>query len=133
MREQTHWVHVSAREIVSFQSAATGRLTAAFGGAAEAADAEAVGDTLARPERLAVHLNAAHLAGDAAALLGHLIGAELAAMRRLLAGPVRTIVGAAEPYGAALAAQGVQADDVTRAQAWRGGLAALGRAWNLSD
>ncbi|HEY9040435.1 MAG TPA: 2-dehydro-3-deoxygalactonokinase [Roseovarius sp.] len=126
--EQTLWVHVSAGEIVSFQGAATARLAAAFGADGGLLDADALGDTLARPERLAVQLNSASLAGDAAAVIGHLIGAELAAMRPYWLGQEVLIVGGALPYADALAQQGVQAEAVDQALAWRAGLEALGRA-----
>lgn len=131
--EQTFWVHVSAREIVSFQAAATGRLAAAMGAVAGAADHAALGDTLARPERLAVDLNSAAIAGDGAALWGHLIGAELAAMRPYWLGQQVMIVGAGSPYDAALSAQGVQASAIERAEAWRAGLSALGAALDMAE
>lgn len=126
----THWVHVSAREIVSFQGAATGRLAAVFG-AGNSLDKEALGDTMARPERLAAQLNAATLADDGAAVLGHLIGAELAAMRIYWLGQDVRIIGSGEAYGEALQLQGVAARIVPYAQAWRAGLMALGRAARL--
>ncbi len=130
--DQTLWVHVSAREIVSFQGAATVRLAETFGAAREVRmDADALDDTLARPERLAVQLNSACLAGDIAAVIGHLIGAELAAMRPFWLGQQVVIVGGAMPYAEALAQQGVQAATVDQALAWRAGLAALGRAFGL--
>ncbi|MCQ0091070.1 2-dehydro-3-deoxygalactonokinase [Roseovarius sp. M141] len=130
---QTLWVHVSAREIVSFQGAATHRLAAAFGAGGGPMDRDALGDTLARPERLAVQLQSASLMGDTAAIIGHLIGAELAAMRPFWLGQQVVIVGGAMPYGAALAEQGVQAEAVTQMLAWRAGLAALGRAVGLVE
>ncbi len=126
--EQTLWVHVSAREIVSFQGAVTARLAATFGADGPMLAADALGDTLARPERLAVQLNSACLAGDAAAVIGHLIGAELAAMRPFWLGQEVLIVGDAMPYADALAQQGVQAEAVNQALAWRAGLEAFGRA-----
>ncbi|MFD0859373.1 2-dehydro-3-deoxygalactonokinase [Roseovarius aquimarinus] len=126
--EVTHWVHVSAREVVSFQGAATGRLARAFGAKAGEADTGALDDTMSRPERLAVHLNAAALTGDHSALWGHLLGAELAATRAYWLGQGVRIIGDAEPYAAALAAQGVMAEAVPRAGAWRAGLRALGAA-----
>ncbi|SEK77761.1 2-dehydro-3-deoxygalactonokinase [Roseovarius nanhaiticus] len=135
--EVTHWVHVSAREIVSFQGAATGRLAAALGapmGSGGARfDTGALGDTMSRPERLAVHLNAAVLGGDAAAVLGHLLGAELAAMRAYWLGQELRIIGAAAPYAPALAVQGVMAEAVPRAAVWQAGLMALGAAAGLTD
>ena len=124
-------MHVSAREIVSFQGAVTARLAAAFGADARLLDAGALGDTLTRPERLAVQLNSADQAGDSAAVIGHLIGAELAAMRPFWLGQQVLIIGGALPYADALAQQGVQAEAVDQALAWREGLEALARAVGL--
>ncbi len=130
--EQTLWVHVSAREIVSFQGAATARLAETFGAAGDARmDADALNDTLARPERLAAHLNSAGLAQNNAAVIGHLIGAELAAMRPFWLGQQIVIVGGTLPYIKALTHQGVQAECVDQINSWRAGLAALGRAMGL--
>ena len=75
-----HWVHVSADEIVSFQGAVTPRLITALSGAPEA-DGKAANATLSRPERLSLHLHTAHLSGDARAVSGHLMGAEIASMK----------------------------------------------------
>ncbi len=129
----THWVHVSAREIVSFQGAATGRLTAALGAGGTAFDEGALGDTLSRPERLAVQLNAAVLTGAGEAVMGHLLGAELAAMRAYWLGQEVRIIGDPAPYADALLLQGVTAEAVPRAQAWQAGLMALGQAVGFTD
>lgn len=123
----THWVHVSASEIVSFQGVATGRLAAAFA-AGEGFDQAALSDTLARPERLAAQLNAASLDGDGARVIGHLLGAELAAMRVYWLGQGVIIIDAGALYHEALQALGVEAENMPRAQAWQAGLMALGRA-----
>ncbi len=131
--EQTLWMHVSAGEIVSFQGAATARLAAALGAGGGRLDAGALGDTLARPERLAVQLNSACLTHDAAAMIGHLIGAELAAMRPYWLGQQVAIIGGVMPYAEALAQQGVQAEELDQAQVWRAGLAVLGRAMGFCD
>ena len=128
----THWVHVSAREIVSCQGALTGRLAAAMGAVGDAVSDAALSDTISRPERLAVHLNAAVLTGDAATVLGHLIGAELAAMRPYWLGQDVKIIGQSAPYAAALAIQGAHADVVTRAKAWTAGIRALGNSAGFS-
>ncbi|MEX1236394.1 MAG: 2-dehydro-3-deoxygalactonokinase [Roseovarius sp.] len=128
----THWVHVSAREIVSFQGAATGRLAAALGAYGDALDASALSDTMSRPERLAAHLNAAALTGASAAVLGHLMGAELAAMRAYWLGQELRIIGPAAPYAKALEAQGVIAEAVPRAKAWEAGIHALAEAAGLT-
>ncbi|KZY33303.1 2-dehydro-3-deoxygalactonokinase, partial [Roseovarius sp. HI0049] len=76
----SHWIQISAGEAVSSQSFLTPRLIDALGGA-ETPDPDAMADSLSRPERLAAHLRAAEVAGNAGALTGHLIGAELAAAR----------------------------------------------------
>ena len=105
----SHWIHLSAGEIVSFQGFLTPRLVAALGGA-DAADPDALTDTMSRPERLAAHLHRATLSGDGRALTGHLIGAELASARPYWLGQQVVLVppdSAGLPYGAALAAQGV--------------------------
>jgi len=129
----THWVHVSAREIISFQGAATGRLAAALGAGTGQFDEAALGDTMSRPERLAAQLNAAALLGDEAALMGHLLGAELAAMKAYWLGQELRIVGGPAPYAAALASQGAEATEVPRGMAWRAGLVALGAAAGFSS
>jgi len=127
-RDVTHWVHVSAREIVSFQGAATGRLAAALGATGHTFDESALGDTMSRPERLATQLNAASLTGGSAMLLGHLLGAELASMKAYWLGQEVRIIGDLAPYAGALASQGVAAEAAPRAQAWQAGLMALGKA-----
>lgn len=129
---QTLWVHVSAREIVSFQGAATARLAGVFGVGDGQMEAGALDDTLARPERLAVQLNSAGMAGDMAGVTGHLIGAELAAMRPFWLGQQILVVGEAMPYAEALGRQGVQVETVDQVQAWRAGLMELGRAAGLT-
>jgi hypothetical protein len=104
-----HWVHLSAGEAVSCQSFLTPRLAAALGAAPEA-DAQALADTLSRPERLAAHLRAAEVRGAPAALTGHLLGAELAAARPYWLGQSVALVGdetATAARATALGAQGV--------------------------
>lgn len=130
--DATHWVHVSAREVVSFQSAMTGRLATALGAGDSAAGEAALGDTMSRPERLAVQLNAAALTGDGAAIMGHLLGAELAAMRVYWLGQSLRIVGIDTAHDDALLQQGVTAEVTPLGEAWRAGLDALGRATGLA-
>ena len=128
------WVHVSAGEAVSSQGALTGRLAAALGSGPEV-DADAVADTLSRPERLAAHLRAATLAARPGAVSGHLIGAELAAARPYWLGQeviVVTAGDAAAGRAAALEAQGVPVTRADTDQALASGLAALGRALGLT-
>ncbi|MBI6630208.1 2-dehydro-3-deoxygalactonokinase [Pontibaca salina] len=135
---QTVWAHVSAGEVVSFQSFLTLGLIqtlsrdlqisgcgAEFGND-DPAFAEAVNETLTRPERLATRLAAIpaqhRLTGQThktgyAQLLGFLIGAELAAARPYWLGQQLAVIGdndAASAYQRALSLQGapsVLADD----------------------
>lgn len=147
------WVQISAGEVISFQTFMTGELFALISGhsvlrhsvATDAWDADAfaqaVSDTLSRPERLAAALFAIR-AGDLlqatppatsrARLSGLLIGAELAAARPYWLGQNVAIVGAdttARHYVDALAAQGVPA---THADAERMTLAGLTAAYKTS-
>jgi 2-dehydro-3-deoxygalactonokinase len=127
----TKWAQLSAQEVVSFQTAMTGEmfdllsagsvLRHSVNAAALDPDAfaDAVADTLSRPERLAQRLFA--IRSDAtlnetapeisrARLSGALIGAELAAARPYWLGQNVAIAGApalADLYARALAAQGV--------------------------
>ncbi|KIC14083.1 2-dehydro-3-deoxygalactonokinase [Leisingera sp. ANG-Vp] len=124
----THWVQVSAREAVSFQSALTGQLARgtaqglgleAAGAWDKSALAEAVDDGLAKPQLLAARLAAAQAAaelGQTAAdgargqLWGLLLGAELAAARPYWLGQNLALIadGTLQPlYAEALAAQGL--------------------------
>jgi len=127
----TKWVHLSAGEVVSFQTFMTGEMFALLSdhsvlrhsvGAADwdaAGFAEGVSDGMARPGALAAQLftlRAAHLLNGAAPatlrarLSGLLIGAELTAARPYWLGQRVALIGAdgiAAPYEAALAAQGV--------------------------
>jgi 2-dehydro-3-deoxygalactonokinase len=141
------WAHVSAGEVVSFASFMTGELFAllsersvlrhALGtGWDEAAFAEALADALARPERLAGGLFGIRAAGllgqitgDAAhaRLSGLLIGAELAAARPYWLGRRVALIGArrlSHLYAAALAAQGVEAENADARAMTLAGLAA---------
>jgi 2-dehydro-3-deoxygalactonokinase len=103
----SHWVQVSAGEIVSFQSFLTGRLAATLG--AEAAlDETALADVMSQPERLAGMLRSAEVSGESGVALGALIGAELAATRAFwLGADVRLIGegGLSDAYETALRAQ----------------------------
>ncbi len=124
------WVHVSAGEVVSFQTCMTGELFALLSrqsvlrhgmtgdGWDDAAFDTALSDALSRPERLASRLFSLRAEGllnnlspDAAKarLSGLLIGAELAATRAYWLGQPVAIVGAdqlAALYARALTAQG---------------------------
>ncbi|MDQ7070962.1 MAG: 2-dehydro-3-deoxygalactonokinase [Rhodobacterales bacterium] len=109
--DMTHWVHLSAGEVVSFQSFLTGRLAAAFDVPPETrADAQAIAATMARPERLATHLRSGEISGGPAGVLGALIGAEISAARAYWLGQRVVLIGDAvmvENYNAPLVAQGV--------------------------
>lgn len=120
----THWCQISANEIVSFQSALTPGLAQSLN-AAEIADPEAVADTMSRPERLALHLRSATLAGSAKAVAGHLLGAELAAMRPYWLGQQVISVTRNCLYSGALGLQGVPVETVDPEDAARLGLIAL--------
>jgi len=137
----TKWVHVSADEIISFQTFMTGDLFAAISGHTvlkhalsadgwnEDAFAETLSDTISRPERLATHLfslraeNLLQNLPDATArarLSGLLIGAELAGARAYWLGQQIAVGTLAGHYVKALGLQGapatqVQADSATLA------------------
>lgn len=140
----TKWVHISARELVSFRSFMTGELFTLIGGQSvlrhslggagwdEAAFEQAAADTLSRPATLAGALfglradgllNGTGAAVTRARLSGLLIGAELAAARPYWLGQQVAILGEggmARAYQAALGAQGVAArllpaEDITLA------------------
>ncbi|MEW2912734.1 2-dehydro-3-deoxygalactonokinase [Leisingera sp. JC11] len=143
----THWVQVSAKEAVSFQSALTGQLAAAVaqpmtlaaaGDCSMEALAEAAADGIAKPELLAARLAA--LQAEAALgqlqpdtvrgrLWGLLLGSELAAARPYWLGQNVALLAEAplQPhYAAALEAQGLP---VTLADPLRMTLEGLSRAW----
>jgi 2-dehydro-3-deoxygalactonokinase len=125
------WAHLSAGEVVAFASFMTGELFALLSrqsvlrhsvgaeGWSDADFAEAVEDTLARPERMAARLfglRAEALIADLsperarARLSGLLIGVELAAARPYWLGREVVLIGAAgttRAYAAALALTGL--------------------------
>lgn len=144
----THWVQVSAREAVSFQSALTGPLVQAASQAMgleaagdwdKAALADAAADGIARPELLAARLASVQAAMDLgqmpaaaarAGIWGLLLGAELAAARPYWLGQNLALI--AEPplqslYSDALEAQALP---VSLADPGRMALEGLIRAWN---
>jgi len=131
----THWLHVSADEVVSSQSFLTPRLIAALGGADHAAPG-AMSDSLSRPERLAAHLRAAEVTSAAAHVTGHLIGAELAAARPYWLGQQVAVIGARpirDAYAQAIAAQGAPVVSALAADLLPKGLYALRTALKLAD
>lgn len=124
-----HWVHLSAGEVVSFQSFLTLRLAAALGAEGALPERAAIQDAMARPERLATLLRSAELGGNRDAILGHLLGAELAASRSYWLGRQVILLGAgalAEGYADALEAQGVPVIRGDRAACEEAARAALG-------
>ena len=145
----TKWVHLSAGEVVSFQTCMTGEMFALLSGQSvlrhsvggTALDPEsfatAVSDTLSRPERLAQRLFSiradATLNGTAPAiararLSGALIGAELAATRPYWLGQQVVVAGApalADLYARALATQGASARSLDAAPLTLAGLARI--------
>lgn len=113
---QTHsfWCLLSARELVGFQSFLTPRLITALNSPATA-NADALAETLSRPERLAAHLAASEQ--NPSAQTGHLIGAEMGAARAWWLGQQVALIGPTEltqSYADGLSSQGApvtQRDD----------------------
>jgi 2-dehydro-3-deoxygalactonokinase len=148
----TKWAHVSAGEVVSFQTYLTGeqfkllstlsvlRHSVDTAGWDKPAFEEALGDSLSRPERISANLfnlracdllNGQTKEVARARLSGLLIGAELAAARPFWLGQQIAVVGAnnlSQIYADALSAQGVPA---TVADGARMALAGLQAAYHL--
>jgi 2-dehydro-3-deoxygalactonokinase len=124
MRDATHWCQISADEVVSFQSALTPVLARSLD-ASDIADPEAVSDTMSHPERLSVHLRRATLVQAADAVAGHLLGAELAAMRPYWLGQQVIIISQDRLYSSALEQQGVPVDHLHPQDCAQQGLVAL--------
>ena len=141
------WARISAEEVVSFQTCMTGELFQllaeksvlrhSIGAAGEDPDAfaEAVSDTISRPEKLAQRLfglraenvlNGLSTTTARARLSGYLIGAELASTKPYWLGQEVAIAGnpaLASAYAAALKTQGVQAQTHDAGPLTRAGLA----------
>lgn len=144
----TKWAHISAGEVVSFQTVMTGDIFAALsahsvlrhslGGSGwdDDAFATALSDALSRPETLAARLftlraesllNGLGAGAARARLSGLLIGAELAATRPYWLGQAVALIGESalcNHYFTALAAQGVTARRTDGDALTRAGLAA---------
>ncbi|MHC0054762.1 2-dehydro-3-deoxygalactonokinase [Actibacterium sp. D379-3] len=125
--EVTAWAHISAEEVVSFQTFLTvgmarlleDRLGLSGTGWADDGFADALSEMMARPERLAGRLASLHAQGrlgtppaDAARarLWGALIGTELAAARPYWLGQQVAVIGGGEiarAYATAITAQGL--------------------------
>jgi len=126
----SHWIHISAVEVVSSQSFLSPRLIASLGGI-QTADAQAITDSLSRPERLAAHLRVGEVSGQPMAITGHLIGAELAAARPYWLGQQVAVIGNSPlitAYETAIEAQGCPVSCYDSADLIPGGLKALGTA-----
>jgi len=143
------WAHISAGEVVSFQTFMTGEMFAILSEASvlrhglqgdgwdDSAFDAAVSDALSRPERLGARLFSlraegliAGLSPDAARarLSGLLIGTELAAARPYWLGQRVTLVGAAKlssAYARALKSQGVDAQRLSVTDCTLAGLSSL--------
>ncbi|RBI73980.1 2-dehydro-3-deoxygalactonokinase [Roseovarius sp. TE539] len=131
----SHWLHVSANEVVSSRGFLTWRLVTALGGAPDRADMTALTDSLSRPAQLAADLRSAELGGDTAAMTGHLIGAELAAARPYWLGQEVIVVhpsATASSHARALTAQGVPVSAKKPDRLLGKGLGVLGMALGLS-
>lgn len=145
------WVHISAGEVVSFQTYMTGELFALLseqsvlrhgvkgGGWLDSAFDAAVADALSRPEKIAARLFSlraeALIAGLGATeglsrLSGLLIGIELAAAKPYWLGQSVALIGAdklSKLYERALASQGVMARILPGRECTLAGLTSLAR------
>ena len=143
------WVHISAGEVVSFQTYMTGEMFALLSEASvlrhgmkgdgwdSAAFDAGVSDALARPEKLGARLFSLRAEGLVAGLTpqaararlsGLLIGTELAAAKPYWLGQRVTLIGAetlSAAYARALAAQGVEAARMNATDCTLAGLASL--------
>jgi 2-dehydro-3-deoxygalactonokinase len=143
------WVHVSAGEVISFQTFMTGEMFALLsetsvlrhgmqGGVwEEEAFDVAVSDALSKPEKLGARLFSLRAEGLIAGLTpgaararlsGLLIGTELAAAKPYWLGQKVTLIGAetlSAAYARALAAQGVEAARLSATACTLAGLATL--------
>ncbi len=143
------WVHVSAGEVVSFQTFMTGEMFALLSEASvlrhgmqgdgwdDAAFDSAVSDALSKPEKLGARLFSLRAEGLVAGLSpqaararlsGLLIGTELAGAKPYWLGQRVTLIGAEKlsaAYARALAAQGVEAARLNATDCTLAGLASL--------
>lgn len=143
------WVHISAGEVVSFQTFMTGEMFALMSetsvlrhgmhgaGWDDAAFDAAVSDALSRPEKLGARLFSLRAEGLIAGLTpqaararlsGLLIGTELAAAKPYWLGQRVTLIGAEKlsaAYARALGLQGVEAQRLNATDCTLAGLASL--------
>ena len=146
------WAHISAEEVVSFQTFMTGELFEllsqksvlrhgiAESGADEAAFDEALSDAISNPAKISARLFGLRAEGlvnglspiaARARLSGLLIGLELAAARPYWLGQNVSLVGSsglASAYARALAAQGVPSQILDPTACTLGGLSSLFKA-----
>ena len=111
--DPSHWVHLSAGEVVSFQSFLTQRLSRVLG-EGSVPDQTAVEAAMSRPERLAGYLRSAELGGNRDEILGYLLGAELAAARPYWLGQAVIVLGEGALTGAYVSVLQAQGVTVTR-------------------
>ena len=109
-QEETIWAHISAEEVVSFQTFITPMLTRALDVDMQITPSfdQALSETLSRPERLAQHMASARVS-EPQKQLAHLIGAEIAAAKPYWLGQQVIVLADAEdsdPYVQGLQAQG---------------------------
>ncbi|MFU8881143.1 MAG: 2-dehydro-3-deoxygalactonokinase [Rhodobacterales bacterium] len=124
MPDATHWCQISADEVVSFQSSLTPVLARSLD-ASDHADPEAVADTMSHPERLSVHLRSASLMQAPDTVTGHLLGAELGAMRPYWLGQQVIVIAQNRLYSSVLEQQGVPVDHLHPQDCAQKGLFAL--------
>lgn len=146
------WVHISAGDVISFQTFMTGEMFALMtehsvlrhslqgGGIDDAAFDDALSNTLSRPEKLAALLfgiragdllNGTSGTTNRATLSGALIGAELAAAKPYWLGQQIALIGAdaqSNLYARALQSQGVPATITNAERMTLAGLTAAYRA-----
>lgn len=151
------WVHISAGEVVSFQTFMTGEMFALLseasvlrhgmqgGGWDDAAFDVAVSDALSKPEKLGARLFSLRAEGliaglspqaARARLSGLLIGTELAAAKPYWLGQRVTLIGAEKlsaAYARALGLQGVEADRLNATDCTLAGLASLSPQTSVSS
>ncbi len=142
------WVHISAGEVVSFQTFMTGEMFAllsqhsvlrhgmAGDGSDEAAFAQGLADAMERPEKISARLFTLRAEGlleelsptaARSRLSGMLIGLELAAAKPYWLGQRIALIGIAalsDRYSAALAAQGAKSETLDATACTLAGLAA---------
>ena len=133
LAEESCWAHVSADEVVSFQTFLTAGIADALSASVPDLDAAfdaALEDTLSRPDRLAQHLASAKAAGTGQ-IMAHLIGAEIAASKPYWLGQ-QVVILSDDPssalYERALKHQGVPAHVNNLTDAYLRGFTA---AWRL--